>query len=98
MSGCFKSFIQGSNLEAGDSMNQNGLHGGQKLTMKAGVHKQSRKPHTPLDQSFYSSVQKKLTISTAKVKDLKYLLNKANVKSVPYVREKLDDKGCEMVL
>ena len=96
LSGCIKSFVQDNNLEAGDSMKLNGLHGGQKLNVKAGVDEKSKKPPTLLDESFYSTVQKKLTISTAKVKDLKYLLNKANAKSVPYVREKLVDMGREM--
>ena len=96
LGGCIKTYMKGNNLESGDSMELNGLKGGRKLTVRTGVDRNVQKPPDRLDEKFFATVQKKLTLSSAKVKDLKYLLTKENVKSVPYVREKLVKMGRRM--
>ena len=96
LGGCIKSYMKDNNLEAVDTMRLSGLKGGNKLTVQAGAEKHTKEAPAKLDVDFYARAQKKLNLSSAKVKDLQCLLRKAHVKSDSYVREKLVEISREM--
>ena len=96
LGGCIKSYMRDNNLEGGDTMRLNGLQGGNKVKVQARAEKHTKEAPAKLDVDFYARAQKKLNLSSAKVKDLQYLLRKAHVKSDSYVREKLVEVSREM--